>query len=536
MAAGADSKWSARLWRAVLGSRTLGIVTLVFVLSHSGFSQSGAGSIQGTVQDALGAVIAGAKVHALNRDTGVAYDTVSNSAGFYSVPGLFTGNYVVTWVANGMKKYEQSIALQNAQNAVVNPTLQVGSVNQQVTVAGNEIQLATYDSPTISTQIDSNRINQLPMNGRNVLTLAAETTPGLEAGGQRANGNMPEALEYTQDGAPMTNRGFGGEGNSQNAQLPDPDAVQEVKLETSNSSAQFATPATGILTTKSGTNRLHGSFFETARNNAIGIAKARQDPSNLTAPHYIRNEFGASIGGPISIPKVYDGRDRSFFFFAFERYSLRSFSNVNTTVPTVAMRNGDYSQVVNANNILQVIYDPATTDPVTHERQPFNQNQIPQMRESPFAQKLYAITPLPSSGDDPLIHTNYVAPSINNATIPNTTFRLDHVFSEASRSYVRFTDIHQTLTSLRQAPESVAGAGLPAGATNLNTTPITTISGALGFTHVFSPSFYSESVLSSSGSASTSMEVRLRFSTLPKASASLTISTKWAFQPSMERS
>lgn len=469
---------------------------MAVMLLHPAFGQSGAGTIQGTVEDASGAAIPGAKVHVVNRDTGGMYDTVSNGSGFYSVPGLFTGNYVVTYIASGMKKLEQSIALQNAQNAVLNPKLEVGSVNEQVTVAGNEIQLATYDSPTISTQIDFNRINQLPMNGRNVLTLAAATTPGLEAGGQRANGNMAEGLEYTQDGAPMTNRGFGGEGNSQNAQLPDPDTVQEVKLETSNSSAQFATPATGIMTTKSGTNSFHGSFFETARNNAIGIAKARQDPYNLVAPHYVRNEFGANVGGPIRIPKIYDGHDRSFFFVAFERYSLRSFSNVNTYVPTVAMRGGDYSQLINANGILQTVYDPATTDPVTHQRQAFLGNQIPMTRESPLAKSLYGITPMPTSADDPLIHTNFVAPSINNATIPNTTFRLDHVFSEKSRTYLRFTDIHQDLTTLRQAPESIAGSGLPAGATNLNTTPITTISGALGFTHVFSPTFYSETILS----------------------------------------
>src|ERR1700730_13958268 len=117
----------------------------------------------------------------------------------------------------------------------------------------------------------------------------------------------------------MTNRNFGGEGNSTQAQLPDPDAVQEVKIETLNSTAQFATPATAIITTKSGTNELHGSAFETARNNGIGIAKARQNPANYAAPHLVRNEFGASVGGPIYIPKIYDGRNNSFFFFSYER-------------------------------------------------------------------------------------------------------------------------------------------------------------------------------------------------------------------------
>jgi hypothetical protein len=134
---------------------------------------------------------------------------------------------------------------------------------------------------------------------------------------------MQEAMEYSQDGAPMTNRNFGGEANTAQSTLPDPDSVQEAKFETLNSSAQFATPATVILTTKSGTNSFHGSLFETARNNYFGIAKARQNPADFAAPRLVRNEFGASIGGPISIPKLYDGKNKSFpvdlSFRAFER-------------------------------------------------------------------------------------------------------------------------------------------------------------------------------------------------------------------------
>src|SRR5580692_8725037 len=229
-------------------------------------AQSGAGSIQGTVEDAASAAVPACSVHVVNQATNVANDATTNATGFYSVPGLFAGNYTVTFSAPGMKKYQTVIALQDAQVAVLNPRLSVGDVSEQVTVAGETVQVATYDSGTVNTQLDSNRIDQLPQNGRNVLGLAQNTVPGLEAGGTRANGLMGEAMEYSQDGAPMTNRNFGGEANSAQSTLPDPDAVQEVKFETLNSSAQFATPATVILTTKSGTNDIHGSGFETARN------------------------------------------------------------------------------------------------------------------------------------------------------------------------------------------------------------------------------------------------------------------------------
>ena len=198
---------------------------------------------------------------------------------------------------------------------MLNPKLTVGDVAEQVTVSGDAVQLATYDSGTVSTQLDSNRIDQLPQNGRNVLGLAQETVPGVEANGTRANGIMQEGMEYSQDGAPMTNRNFGGEANSAQATLPDPDSVQEAKFETLNSSAQFSTPATVILTTKSGTNEIHGSAFETARNNYFGVAKARQNPANFAAPHLVRNEFGASVGGPISIPKLYNGKNKILLLF-----------------------------------------------------------------------------------------------------------------------------------------------------------------------------------------------------------------------------
>ena len=232
------------------------VATLLGVLSapHVALAQSGAGAIQGTVQDATEAALPGADVHVVNNATGVTTDTKANEVGFYSVRGLFAGTYTITYSAAGMRKHETTITLQNAQVAVLNPKLSVGQVTESVTVAADTIQLATYDSGTVSTFLDSSRIDQLPQNGRNILGLAQKTVPGLEANGTRANGLMGEALEYSQDGAPMTNRNFGGVANTAQSTLPDPDAVQEAKFETLNSSAQFATPGTVILTTKSGTN------------------------------------------------------------------------------------------------------------------------------------------------------------------------------------------------------------------------------------------------------------------------------------------
>jgi Carboxypeptidase regulatory-like domain len=491
----------------------------------SAFAQSGAGSIQGTITDSTGAVIPSASIHVVNQATSVAANTTSNRAGFYQVPGLFTGTYTLTATAPGMKTYKQTIELLVDQNAVINASLTAGSVTQEVEVVANTIQLVTTDDGTIAATLENARINQLPLDGRLLLSLAQATTPGLENDGSnpgaRANGLMDQGLEYVQDGAALSNRNFGGERNSPQGQLPDPDAVQEVKMDMSNSSAEFAAPANGIITTKSGTNHLHGSFFETARNAGFGLAKQRGFVTTPTAnpnPPLVRNEFGASVGGPIIVPHLYDGKDKSFFFFAYERYTLRSWTPLLVSVPTTAMKGGDFSGLVNSAGALQQLYDPiktynsgsancpgtptSTSNPIganAYCRTPFANNQIPMSRLSPFSKVIYDILPNPTTADNPLVTSNFQMHNINNFTVPTVTFRLDHSFNERNHAYLRYTDDLEDWVSLRNipnAPLTVAADGIPAGASGGTQWQIATFSGAFGLTHIFSPSFYSETVLS----------------------------------------
>jgi len=475
---------------------------LLLTASAAVWAQSGAGTIQGTVQDATSAAVPNCSVQALNQATGVSTETTSNESGFYALKGLLAGTYKVTFSAAGMKKSESTITLQSGQVLVFNRQLAVGEVTETVTVSGETIQLATYDSGTVNTHLDAARISQLPQNGRNILGLAQKTVPGLEGGGTRANGLMQEAMEYSQDGAPMTNRNFGGESNSAQATLPDPDSVQEARFETLNSNAQFATPATVILTTKSGTNEFHGTMFETARNNYFGIARARQDPADFKAPPLIRNEFGGSIGGPIWIPKLYNGRNRSFFFYAYERFSLRQARQQLMYVPTVPMRTGDFRGLINNAGLLQQLYDPNSTQSRenNYARMPFVDNQIPLARISPLAKTLYAATPLPTSADNPIINQNLNGQNLTEQTVPNYTVRFDHVFNDKNRAYFRFTEIDQQQRALRNypsnSPPNLPTSELAEGATGYQHIPIQTISGALGYSKIFSPTFFSETILS----------------------------------------
>ena len=513
------STQTLRGWKVIIS----GVVVLVAALGCStALAQSGAGSIQGTVSDATGAVIPGAKIHVVNEATNVAVDTKSNRVGFYQVPGLFAGTYTITISSPGMKTYKRTMKLLVDQTAVINAAVTAGAVNQQITVSANPVQLTDRDNGVVGSTLENARINQLPMNGRDLITLVNETTPGLDGCRQSpscANGMMPAATAYEVDGVSLASGEFGGASAGQQA-LPDPDSVQEVKMETSGEGAQYATPATGVITTKSGSNELHGSMFETARNNGWGIAKQRQDPANFSAPHYVRNEFGASVGGPIIIPHIYHGKNKSFFFFAYERYSLAQTSYAETRVPTQAMRNGDWSGLINNQGVLLQLYDPATTAANAHCptptggtvntewcRTPFPKsasgapNQIPMSRISPFAKVIYAILPQPTTNVDPLVKPNFDNPATSYEAIPNITFRLDHTFNESNRVYLRYTNENTTHLSLRNGgqpvtlPATVNGVSFPAAAQGLYSTPSTMFATALGYTHIFSPTFFSETIL-----------------------------------------
>jgi Carboxypeptidase regulatory-like domain len=485
-------------------------------------AQSGAGSIQGTVTDSTGAVISGASIHVANQDTGVKSDAKSNAAGLYQVPGLFTGNYVLTVTAPGMGSYQRTVDLLVGQNVVINPSLTLGAVTQKVDVNANAVQLVTTTSATLSSALENSRINQLPMNGRQIISLVGETTPGLTSHygpGTIANGLLEDSsIEYEADGVPLLNRNFGGPNSMTQSQYPDPDTIQEVRTETSNSGAQFATPATAIISTKSGTNSLHGSLFETMRNNAVGIARNRSNLPSFAAPPLVRNEFGASAGGPIVIPHVYDGRNKSFWFFAYERYSQISTSYEAVTVPTMAMRNGDFSGLVNSAGVLQQLYDPATTAPSTNCngthvanqfcRAPFGNgiagspgdNQIPISRLSPTTKMLYDITPLPSNAQNPLVGSNLSVPNPSVFIVPTITFRVDHSFGENDKAYIRYTSNNQTNIALRNypnnSPATLAADGIPAGASGFQSINDAQYAAALNYTHIFSPTFYSETTVS----------------------------------------
>jgi hypothetical protein len=521
-----------RALRRALKHRFAPVFTFAVILSFligcpGAQAQSGAGSIQGTVTDSSGAVVPGATIHVVNQATGVASDAKSNDVGFYQIPELFTGTYVVSYSAPGMSTNTQTLELLVGQTAVINPRLAPGTVTQQVSVSANLVQLTDTENGTVSSTLENQAISQLPMNGRSLLTLASNSVPGLE-GGDDDVGMEAQGFEYVADGVSLDNDNFGGQNNAYGSFLPDADAIQEVTFNLVDAPAQYASPGTGIITTKSGTNQLHGSFFETAVNNYWGVAKTRNDLAAYKAPPYVRNEFGASAGGPIILPWLYHGKNKSFWFFAYERYSLASVAAQQESVPTLAERSGDFSNMVSA-GVQQAIYDPSTTAPnaacplppsvnassltaaqlAADQNIPWcrtqydyqgNLNTINPALESPGAKLIYAITPTPGNTNDPLVTPNLNSPNDTYNVIPTITWRLDHSFNENNKVYLRYQQNIASQRSLRNyggnQAATLAANGFPAGASGYQLIPISNFASALGYTHVFSPTFYSETVLS----------------------------------------
>jgi hypothetical protein len=397
--------------------------------------QSSTATVNGTVRDQTGAVIPGATVRLAGEATGVTSRTTTNDAGFYVFPSVVPGPYRMTVESTGMQTYEATLTLQVQQSAVVDAVLKPAATATQVEVM-DVTPMVTVDNPTLGHVLERQRIEQLPINGRFITSLLV-TVPGME--GSRAYGEREGSQEFVLDGAALSDRNTGGNIR----RPPGLDTIQEFKVETNNSSAKFNRPTTIIMSTKSGTNDLHGAAFWTHRNNAIGKARQRQDFYSKP-PQLIRNEFGVSSGGPVYLPKLYNGRNRTFWFFAYEGYRNIAPTTLGFRVPTEAMRNGDFRELRDSQGRQFRIFDPWTTNPQTWQRQQVSHNGqlnvIDPARISPLAKYLYSITPLPTHPQiNPLVEPNWWGPVANTGRQWTVTTRIDHHFSDKDQVYGRYT-------------------------------------------------------------------------------------------------
>jgi hypothetical protein len=491
-------------------------VALLLLACASVWGQSsGSATIQGTVKDASGAVVPGASVTITLTETGVKSSTASNNEGFFIFPPVQIGKYKVRCEATGMKAWEQEVTLDAGRTVEVNATLSLGDVSQTVMVTA-EVPLVTTTDPTDATTLDQQRIKELPINGRDLNTLLMDVTPGIEYGGgvndgARTGGLMTYSTTYSQDGAAANNRETGGSTGLQGLE-----SIGEVRIETSTGNAKASTPASVIVSTRSGTNRYVASLYETARNNCCGVAKRLQDVNAngtpFALPKLIRNEYGGSLGGPVVLPsfgsngrKIYDGRNRTFFFVSREQIDLRQGLTYSFSVPTVAQRQGNFNGLETNTGLPITIYDPNTGQIVTQTksptqytiRSPFPDNTIPLSRESPLAKYVYGITRLPTDTTEPNITSNLkYAIGYGNVLSQNnnpTTIRVDHRFTNKDNFFAKAN--WGTQLSWFLGGSSTASAPTTNSAANVTYLPMQVRGGALSETHVFSDTFFVETLL-----------------------------------------
>jgi hypothetical protein len=434
--------------------RLLGIFACLLLLLSSGFAQGDRGSISGTVSDPSGAVVPKADVTLRNQETGAQYQTVTTETGKYTLAQLPAGTYELNVVAPGFSKYvQQGIHALVATTVRVDVALKVGSPTETVTVTGDAPLLRTEGAEQ-SHVITIQTIDSLPLNfgarGPGMLRDAftfVETLPGARIEGRntvRVNGapawTFGALLEGQDLSMPLSPDGS-------DAVAPSVDALQEITVQTSNFAAEYGQAAGGLFnfTTRSGSNALHGSLYEYLLNEALGAGLPFTDngKGGHIRPRVRKHDFGANLGGPVIIPKLYNGKGRTFFFFNFEKYiDRKQYSGTYATVPTEAFRNGDFSAILTGRQLgtdqigrpimENAIYDPSTTRIVNgyRIRDPFQNNIIPPSQIDPVAAKIQALIPKATRTG---LTNNFAQAGATSRQNEITSVKIDHAFGTKSK-------------------------------------------------------------------------------------------------------
>ena len=468
----------------------LGLILVMDILLSTVAAQTNQGSIAGTAMDPSGAVVANAKITAKEKNTGTAYETVSSSAGAYRFPNVNIGTYDITVSAPGFKTSTlTSVLVQTATTAAIDIKLQPGTVTESVFVSAETPTVQT-ESADIGTVVGTKQISDLPLPlGSTVQAMRSPESfvyltpgavgPGSDSGNggtfeSKISGGQNYATEVLLDGAATTRSE---NGSSFDETAPSVEALGEFKVLTSTLSAEFGRTTGGIETfnTKAGTNSYHGSAYEIFRNEDLdsnvwgfnymlatqGLAAAQR--RQFQRPLDRQNDYGLTLGGPLGIPHLYNGRNKTFFFFSWEQYRQHQGGATTDTLPTVKERGGDFSEVLTSNvlgtnpcdgtSIFQgEIFDPATTKTVggvqcrtAFMNEPGSTgNVIPAGRLSKVGQNIMSYYPSPQTGG---LINNYTFPFSFPILDTTTTVRIDHNVSQKSKAYVTYSSRENVRTS-----------------------------------------------------------------------------------------
>lgn len=444
-------------------SRLVSLCLLCGALAGAAPAQEFRATITGRVTDTAGAAVPGATITVRNLESAETASAVANEEGNYTIPFLKPANYSVTVEASGFKQTTiASQQLQVSQTASLNFALEVGNVSEVVTVSSDDGALDTIKADR-GLVIDNVRVTELPLNARNPFMLAT-LAPGVTFNGpaiyQRPfdngaiadwsiNGGQNRNNEFLLDGAP--NNSIAGGNNI--AYVPPVDAVQEFKVITNAYDAQYGRSAGGTVnvTTKTGGNEFHGTVYEFARRKFLDTNLFLNNALGRERSAHLLDQYGGTISGPVYLPRfgeggprLYSGKNRSFFTFSYEGYREQSPLPVTLTYPDAAQRIGDFSNLRNANGDLILLFEP-NSSATGQNRTPIScngrLNVICPDRLNPTAQRLLAFFPQPNTsapaGTD-RFRNNFFAPIVAADDFKNYLFRFDQNFSENDKMFFRY--------------------------------------------------------------------------------------------------
>lgn len=433
-------------------------------------------SITGTVRDASGGAVAGAKVVVSNPDRAAVLNTTTNSGGDYLVPGLVAGKYSVTVVAAGFKKYEaQGIVLEIAQKARVDAQLEVGAITTEVAVQGTNAAQVETQSAEMSGTVTQKEISQLVLNGRNFSQLVT-LVPGVsnQTGQDEGTVGVAGNVSMSINGGRTENNAWeidGGDSmdNGSNQTLnvyPNVDAIAEVKVMTSNYGAQYGRNGSGTIevVTKSGTTEFHGDVFEFVRNDAFNARNFFQ----TSVPEYKKNDYGFTIGGPIFIPNHYNKeKNKTFFFYSEEwRKEVVPGQTFATYLPSVQEQQGNFSDVCTAGiagtpfvsgSAVNLAYPDCPHNKQTGAYFPNNTVPI-----DPNAAAILKLLPAPTSGSG--ASSYYQSAPAQDTNWREELVRVDQNFGDKVRLFGRY--IHDSWSTETATPLWGNGASFPTVGTN----------------------------------------------------------------------
>ncbi len=402
------------------------IVISLFSLSSLVVAQSTLGTILGTVHDSSGAVVPNATVIVTDTDEGVSQQTKTDSKGDYLVLNRKADHYKVEVSQAGFQtKTIAGLQLIARQELRVDATLDVGQATQAVTVEGTA-GVITTDTQAISSSFDSRKLLNLPANTRANGSTSPYTMISALPGIQADNGNsfsiqggLPSQSEASVDGISTTNV----TGNSPLREaFPSIESISELRVDGVGNTAEYGQPGEITTISKSGTNQLRGDLFWYHQNRAFdATAYGSQEK-----PQKIGNDYGISAGGPVMIPRLYDGRNKSFFYSTFEGFQFPRGETIQNTVPTDAMRGGDFSQEG------YTVHDPAGN--------PYPGDKIPSNLINPVSAAFLKLYPSPNAGDTTVQHSaNYITNQSNNYASNQFDIRGDQYFGARQSLFGRFT-------------------------------------------------------------------------------------------------